>query len=100
MGPNSPFNGVLFVSYSVSKAALNMLTVKYTKILGEKGVMVFVVCPGLVRSYLRGHSEEEVSSGGRAGDPAVSGQLILDVIEGKRDADVGRLIHKDGVYPW
>jgi NAD(P)-dependent dehydrogenase (short-subunit alcohol dehydrogenase family) len=100
MDPNSPYNSVLYVSYSVSKAALNMLTVKYTKILGEKGVKIFVVCPGLVRSYLRGHSEEEVSSGGRAGDPTVSGQLILDVIEGKRDADVGRLIHKDGVYSW
>ena len=49
---------------------------------------------------LRGPSEEAISGGGRAGDPIVSGQTILSVIEGKRDADVGKFVHKAGTYDW
>lgn len=37
---------------------------------------------------------------GKAGDPAVSGLIVLDIVQGKRDADVGRFVHKDGVYAW
>ncbi|KAL1964564.1 hypothetical protein VTN77DRAFT_6861 [Rasamsonia byssochlamydoides] len=88
------------VAYCVSKAALNMLTVEHLKRLGPQGVKVFVVCPGLVRSYLRGKTAEQVSAGGKAGDPMVSGRFFLSVIEGERDGDVGKFIHKDGVYPW
>ena len=61
---------------------------------------IFVICPGLVRSNLRGKNEEAVSAGGRAGDAAESGQLILSIIEGKKDADAGKFLHKDGIYPW
>jgi hypothetical protein len=58
------------------------------------------VCPGLVRSNLRGTSEEARNAGGRAGDPKVSGETILSIVQGKRDEDVGKLVWKDGVYPW
>lgn len=51
-------------------------------------------------SNLRGEAEEERSAGGAAGDPEVSGQTILQIIEGERDGDVGKFVHKDGVYPW
>jgi hypothetical protein len=30
----------------------------------------------------------------------VGGGFIKDVVEGKRDADVGKVINKDGVQPW
>jgi hypothetical protein len=51
-------------------------------------------------SNLRGESEEARNVGGAAGDPEVSGQTVLSVITGQRDADVGKFVHKDGIYPW
>ena len=53
--------------------------------------------PGLVRSNLRGPSEEARSGWGKAGDPEDSGQIVLDIVQGRRDADTGRIVHKDGV---
>lgn len=61
---------------------------------------MFVVSPGFVRSNLRGTSEEARSGWGQAGDPEAAGELILSVVQGKRDGDVGSLVHADGVYPW
>ncbi|KAH7145459.1 putative short chain dehydrogenase/reductase [Dactylonectria estremocensis] len=98
-----PANRVYPVAYDVyrmSKAALDMLVVQQSKHLKDKGVKVFAVCPGLVRSHLRGKTETDISASGAAGDPKVSGQTIRDIIEGRRDADVGKFVHKDGVYPW
>ena len=97
---NDPFYTVGGAVYRASKSALNMLVTQDARILGEKGIKVFPMCPGLVESNLRGTKAEEVSAGGYAGDPAVSGQTILSIIEGKRDADVGKFVHKDGVYAW
>jgi hypothetical protein len=60
----------------------------------------FSLCPGLVESNLRGTSEEQRKVGGMALSPETSGQTILSVIEGKRDVDDGKFVHKDGVYGW
>ncbi|CAF9921143.1 MAG: hypothetical protein ALECFALPRED_001719 [Alectoria fallacina] len=87
-------------AYRMSKAALNMLMVRVSMTLGKHGVKVFAVCPGLVESNLRGEGAQERSAGGKAGDPEVSGQTILRIMEGGRDADVGRLVNKDGVVAW
>ena len=87
-------------TYRMSKAALNMLTLQHSKTLGKQGVHVFAVCPGLVESNLRGHGQQERSAGGMAGNPDVSGQTILRIIEGERNSDMGKFVYKDGVYPW
>ena len=87
-------------AYRMSKAALNMLTVQDSKVLGKQGVKVFAVCPGLVESNLRGRGEQQRTAGGTAGDPEESGRTMLQIIEGERDADVGKFVHKGGVYPW
>ena len=87
-------------AYQVSKAALNMLAVVEHRDYGPQGLKVFVLSPGFVRSNLRGTSEEERSGWGGAGDAEVPGQVILDIIEGLRDADAGCLVHADGIYPW
>ena len=86
--------------YRMSKAALNMLVLQDSKNLEEHSVKVFAVCPGLVESNLRGQDQEERSAGGKAGSPEESGQMILRIIEGERETDVGKFVHKDGVYPW
>ena len=77
-----------------------MLAMQDSKILGKQGVKVFAVCPGMVVSNLRGTSEEQRTVDGKAGDPEVSGRTILQIIEGGRDADVGKFVDKDGVNPW
>ena len=100
--PNSPTyrgmpNGE---AYRASKAALNMVALQESIVFSSTALKVFAVCPGFVRSNLRGPSEEARSGWGKAGDPQVSGETILSVIQGERDADVGQFVHADGVYPW
>ncbi|KAF2228882.1 NAD(P)-binding protein [Viridothelium virens] len=87
-------------AYRASKAALNIIAINEAKEFGPKGLMVFPVAPGFVVSNLRGTEEEARNGWGGAGDPMVSGRLMLAILEGRRDADVGKLVHKDGVYPW
>ena len=86
--------------YVVSKAALNMLVALEHAEFSPKGIKVFAVSPGFVISNLRGTSEETRTGWGGAGDPIVAGELVLSILEGKRDSDVGCLVHKDGVYTW
>lgn len=77
-----------------------MLAVLKAAEYGPKGLKVFVMSPGFVRSNLRGSTEEARGGWGKAGDPEVSGQLVLNIVQGKRDADVGRFVYKDGLYDW
>jgi NAD(P)-dependent dehydrogenase (short-subunit alcohol dehydrogenase family) len=87
-------------AYRASKAALNMIAVQEAKEFGSKGLKVFAMCPGFVVSNLRGTSDEARSGWWNAGDPQVSGKTVLSIIQGERDADAGKFVHKDGVYPW
>ena len=99
-GPSPAMRLISNESYPASKAAINMIAVKEAMNFGPQGLKVFAACPGFVVSNLRGTSEEERTGWGGAGDPMVSGQLMLSIIQGERDADVGRNVHKDGVHPW
>lgn len=91
---------VPYTSYRMSKSALNMWVLQEIKDLGPKGLKTFAMCPGYVVSNLRGTSEEARNGYGMATSPTVSGETMLSIIEGKRDADVGKFVHKDGIYPW
>ncbi len=73
-------------AYQASKSALNMLILRDAIASEETLLKVFAYCPGLVRSNLRGTSEEARSAMGTAGDPEVSGKGILAIINGERDA--------------
>lgn len=86
-------------AYMVSKAALNMLALQeHIDFAGQ--IKVFAVSPGFVVSNLRGTTEEERSGWGGAQDAKVSGDMMLSILRGERDGDTGKLIIKDGVYPW
>lgn len=87
-------------AYPVSKAALNYLAVLEHGNYASKGLKVFAMSPGFVRSNLRGPTEEARSGWGKAGAPDVSGEVVLSIVRGERDTDVGCLVHKDGIYPW
>ncbi|KAI9934515.1 hypothetical protein ASPWEDRAFT_53692 [Aspergillus wentii DTO 134E9] len=100
--PTSPtYNSFSNVeAYRASKAALNMLMIQEYAFFGTKGLKTFALDPGLVRTDIRGTSEEARTGGGAAQDPEVPAQAIFDIIQGQRDADVGLFVHKDGVCPW
>ena len=88
-------------SYRASKAALNMLAVQENFEFGAKGLKVFTMSPGLVISNLRGTDEgARTAWGSGAKDPESSGKTILSIIQGERDADAGKFVVKDGLYPW
>lgn len=84
----------------MSKASLNMLTFQRSIQLEDKGFKVFSFCPGLVVSNLRGKTEKDRNARGQDGDPKLSGQGILSIIQGNRDDVAGTFVHKDGVYGW
>ncbi|PYH89219.1 short chain dehydrogenase/reductase [Aspergillus ellipticus CBS 707.79] len=87
-------------AYQVSKAALNMLAIMEARDYGERGLKVFVLAPGFMRSKLRGSGEDEMSGWGRAGDPEVVGEMVWGILRGERDSDVGCFVHRGGVYEW
>lgn len=87
-------------AYRASKAALNMVALQESIEFSETALKVFAVDPGFVRSNLRGQSEEARSGWGKAGSAERSGEFIRSVIQGDRDADVGKFVHNTGVYPW
>ena len=87
-------------AYRSSKAALNMLMLQEAATYSDTPLKSFAFCPGFVRSNLRGTSEEARGGWGKAGDPEDSGRGILAIVEGERDTDVTKFLHKDGVHPW
>jgi NAD(P)-dependent dehydrogenase (short-subunit alcohol dehydrogenase family) len=80
-------------TYSMSKAALNMLTLHQAKDLKAAGVKVVCMDPGWVKTRMGGKGamiEAEVSVGS-----------ILDVVRGLREADSGKYFRYDGsIVPW
>ncbi|KAK8055082.1 hypothetical protein PG993_000309 [Apiospora rasikravindrae] len=88
-------------AYSIY-AALNMYMVldwRQSK-QNQTNVKVFGMCPGFVVSNLRGPSEAARNPGGAALDPRVSGELVLSIVQGQRDADEGRVVRFEGTWPW
>ncbi|KAL8705955.1 MAG: hypothetical protein Q9201_000949 [Fulgogasparrea decipioides] len=84
-------------AYRASKAALNMVAILEAKQYSRQGLKVFAMCPGFVVSNLRGTSEEARNGwGGDAKDPEISGKIVLSILQGERDADVGKFVWKDG----
>lgn len=87
------------VAYRSSKTALNMLMLDWVRVLEPDGVRVFGISPGFLATGLGGMGKE-VLKGFGAGDASLGGVFIADVVKGKRDADAGRVISRDGVQPW
>ena len=88
------------VSYRSTKAGLNMLMIDWTRTLKNDGVKVFAIAPGLLLTGLGGNPEMLKKMGAK--DPALGGTAIRNVVEGKRDADVGRVVREydTPIQPW
>lgn len=90
--------GLSFISYRSSKAALNMMMLDWHRVLKNDGAKVWCISPGMLATGLGGMPEMLKKIG--AEDPAVGGDFVRDVLEGKRDADVGKVIDRAGIQPW
>ena len=87
------------LAYRVSKAGLHMVAAHYHVELKDAGVKVHVLCPGFVATNLRRDKEPLPT----ALPPETSGRTIKGIIEGERDADLGKFVHcneGEGTYPW
>jgi NAD(P)-dependent dehydrogenase (short-subunit alcohol dehydrogenase family) len=82
------------VGYVVSKAALNMITVKLAGRLRDDGVIAIALHPGILRTALatpRGPHEE----------PGPAAGEIVSLVDRLTPADSGRFVSRDGTtHPW
>ncbi|KAF2000849.1 putative short-chain dehydrogenase [Amniculicola lignicola CBS 123094] len=95
LDPKSVMYKINQVQYRASKTAQNMVTACQWAVYGPK-IKVFAYCPGFTASNLGPHNTLE--SGARTAEESV--RPLMDVVEGKRDEEAGRFLHKDGDYPW
>jgi NAD(P)-dependent dehydrogenase (short-subunit alcohol dehydrogenase family) len=89
-------NLVINIGYRASKAALNMVMLSWHGLLKIDGVKVWAISPGFLATGLAGVGVEKLKTWG-AGDASLGGDIIKSVIEGERDADVGKVVGQNGV---
>ena len=77
---------------------MNMMVLEWARMLKEDGVKVFAVGPGMLATGLGGDPEAMKKMG--AIDPKIGAELVRDVVEGRRDEDVGKVVRKNNVQPW
>ena len=90
-----------YKAYRISKAALNMLVACDAWQYERDGFKVFAYCPGYVVSDLAGMRQAKIDKGVPTAEGSARG--LLDIAEGKRDADAGKFLHArggDGLFPW
>ncbi|KAK0760496.1 hypothetical protein N5P37_006690 [Trichoderma harzianum] len=86
-------------AYRCSKAAINMLMLIWNFTVKQDGVKTWAIAPGLLATSMVGDPEVLKQRG--AQPPSLGGDFIKTVIEGERDADIGKAIARDGVIqPW
>ncbi len=91
IGTVDPFPG--FFAYAASKAAVNLMARSCANEGGAIGVRAFAVAPGAVETpMLRAHFSEGVFPRDACLSPEDAARVILECIEGKRDAENGGVI--------
>jgi NAD(P)-dependent dehydrogenase (short-subunit alcohol dehydrogenase family) len=81
------------ISYTTSKAALNMVTLKESQVLRSQGVTVISLHPGWIRSDMGGPSATL--------DPSMSAASITKLVDGLSIEQTGSFLQWDGsIHPW
>ena len=87
------------IGYRGTKMAINIVMLDWKHKLKEDGVKVFAVQPGLMATNLGNATDAIKEMGGS--HPSEGAKLIREVVEGVRDADVGKLVSRNGgTMPW
>ena len=94
--PKRALNGLQFLQYKASKAAMNMVTACQIVEYANDGIKVFAFCPGFTVSNLGPFNKPE--NGAKPTSEAV--EPLVDIVEGKRDNEAGQYLHNSGNYPW
>ncbi|KAK1635473.1 short-chain dehydrogenase [Colletotrichum phormii] len=91
------------ISYRAAKVGLNMVMLEWVRMLKNDGVKVWCVAPGFFATDIGEGDPESMKKMG-AGEPSGGGKALVDVVEGKRDADVGKVVNMavygTPVQPW
>ncbi|PVH84981.1 short-chain dehydrogenase [Cadophora sp. DSE1049] len=99
LDPNNLYHKLPGEVYRLTKASLNMLTACQHVTLQEFGGTAWAYCPGYVVTDLSGDREERKKQGAESSETSAQG--ILEIVEGKRDEEVGNFITKYGKqFPW
>ena len=85
-------------AYRSAKAGMNMMMREWSRILKEDGVKVWCISPGFLATGLGGDRERNKAMG--ALDPEIGANFVRDVVEGKRDEDVGQVVRSSGIQPF
>ncbi|KAL1593770.1 hypothetical protein SLS60_010502 [Paraconiothyrium brasiliense] len=96
LDPASPFHKMSGVQYRASKTALNMISACQYVEYGDLGIKVSLYDPGFTVSNLSENNRAE--KGARSAEKTV--ESLMEVVEGKRDAEAPAFLHNTGSYPW
>jgi NAD(P)-dependent dehydrogenase (short-subunit alcohol dehydrogenase family) len=91
MGTIDPFQG--FFAYAAAKASVNLMARSCAKEGKAKGIRAFAIAPGAVETaMLRSNFPERMLPASKTLPPEGVAQVILDCLEGRRDAENGGVI--------
>lgn len=78
-------------SYRASKVGMNMMYLEWVKLFANDPIRVFCISPGFLATGLSFIGADTMKSIG-AGDPAMGGNTVKDVVEGKMHANAGKVV--------
>jgi hypothetical protein len=76
-----------------------MLMLDWNHKLKADGVKVWGVGPGMLATNLGGMSKEMAEKMG-CQPASLGGTLIRSIVEGERDADIGKIANRNGISQW
>ncbi|KAI8216367.1 Carbonyl reductase [Colletotrichum sp. SAR 10_86] len=95
------FQDLAFNPYDASKAAVNMLTVGYAKVLKDVGGVANAVCPGLVDTKMTASMGEEILASHGAASPELGAMRIVEMATlEKRSGVSATFSSRNGTIPW
>ncbi|KAM0418959.1 hypothetical protein ACHAPT_012117 [Fusarium lateritium] len=89
----TPYYPIDYKAYDASKAAVNMLTLNYARILDDAGGKVNSVCPGLVKTALNNFSQYGHS-------PEIGAERIVEMATLGEDGPTRTVSDRNGPLPW
>jgi NAD(P)-dependent dehydrogenase (short-subunit alcohol dehydrogenase family) len=107
LDPNDPYFAHPGNAYRMSKAAINMATANQKYQYRDSKVKAWAYCPGFVATgiafgdYAQGEESKKAREEAGAENSETSAQGILEIVEGKRDAEMDQFVQRYGkVWPW